>query len=116
MHNLIGPLLVSFNGDSEIFYHKFYKILINNSEVFKGLSHECSMLLVMEIPNLILGYITGATFTDDVLTFSYDENQFTDEGKSIITYISGYVFGTTYRRMRFSKMHNTTIISSVSHF
>lgn len=25
MHNLIGLLLVSFNGGSEIFYPKFYK-------------------------------------------------------------------------------------------
>ena len=114
MHDLIGSLLVSFNGDSEIFYPKFYKIFIDNSEVFKGLSHKCSMLLVTEITNLILGYITGATFIDDVPTFSYDENQFTQTEKSIITYISGYVFGTMYRRMRFSKLHNT--INSVCHF
>ena len=64
MHNLIGPLLVSFNGDSEIFYPKFYKFFIDNSEFFKGLSHACIMLLVMEIANLMLGYITGATFID----------------------------------------------------
>ena len=28
----------------------------------------------MDIANLILAYITGATFIDDVLTFSYDES------------------------------------------
>ena len=55
MHNLIGSLLVSFNGGSEIFYPKSYKIFIDNSEAFKWLSHECSMLLVIEIANLILG-------------------------------------------------------------
>lgn len=109
MHNLIGLLLVSFNGGSEIFYPKFYKIFIDNSEAFKGLSHECSMLLVMEIANLILRYITRATFIDDVPTFSYNGNQFTEKEKSIITYIIGYVFGTMFHRMRFSKLHNTTL-------
>ena len=63
----------------------------------------------MDIANLILAYITGATFTDDVLTYSYDENQFTGKGKSIITYISGYIFGTIYQRIRFSKLHNTSL-------
>ena len=70
------------------------------------------MLLVMEIANLILGCITGAKFIDDDPTFSYDENQFTEKKKSIITYISGHVFGTMYRRMRFSKLHNTTLYLS----
>lgn len=91
------------------FILSFIKIFIDNSEAFKGLSHECSMLLVMEIANLILRYITRATFIDDVPTFSYNGNQFTEKEKSIITYIIGYVFGTMFRRMRFSKLHNTTL-------
>ena len=63
----------SFNCDSEIFYPKFYKIFIDNPKVFKCLSHECSMLLVKEIGNLVLGHISGATFVYNVLTFSYDQ-------------------------------------------
>ena len=31
------------------------------------------MLLVLKIANLALGYISGVTFIDNVLTFSYDQ-------------------------------------------
>ena len=64
---------------------KFYKLFTENSEDFKGLSDKCSTLMVMEIANMILGYINGVSSIVHVLTFSYDKNQFTEKEKSIIT-------------------------------
>ena len=61
------------------------------------------MLLVMEVANVLIAYLAGATLNNDLLEFRYNENQFTAKRKSIIAYISGYVFGTMYRRIRFSK-------------
>ena len=65
----------------------------------RGLDINCTRLLEFEIA---IAYITGATYSDDVVHFDCD-TKFSAKEKSLIAYLSGYVFGAFYRRIRFSK-------------
>ena len=101
-YNLITPVINSFNGDVEKFYPSFYKVFVDAEDPFRGLDVNCTRLLGFEIANHILAYITGATYSDDVVHFDCD-TKFSAKKKSLIAYLSGYVFGAFYRRIRFSK-------------
>ena len=93
-YNLITPVINSFNGDVEKFYPNFYKVFVDDEDPFRGLDLNCIRLLGFEIANHILAYITGATYS----------NKFSAKENSLIEYLSGYVFGAFYRRIRFSKI------------
>ena len=67
---------------------------------FRGLDVNYTHLLGFEIANHILAYITGATYSDDVVHFDCD-TKFSAKEKSLIAYLSGYVFGAFYRRLSF---------------
>ena len=69
---------------------------------FRGLDVNCTHLLKFEIANHILAYTTRATHSEDVVNFDCD-TKFSAKEKSLIVYLSGYVFGAFYRRIRFSK-------------
>ena len=67
---------------------------------FRGLDLNFTRLLGFEIANHVLAYITGATYSDDVVHFDCD-TKFSAKEKSLIAYLSGYVFGVFYRRLCF---------------
>ena len=83
-YNLITPVINSFNGDVEQFYPNFYKVFVDVEDPFRG-------------------SITRATYSDDVVNFDCD-TKFSAKEKSLIAYLSGYVFGAFYRQIRFSKI------------
>ena len=101
-YSLIKHLLTAFNGNAEVFYPQFYKVF-SETNPFKNYNRNCSLLLGFEVGNHALSHLTGATFTADVITFAHTSNKFSEKERSIIGYLSGYVFGTFYRRIRFSK-------------
>ena len=102
-YNLITPVINSFNGDVEKFYPSFYKVFVDAEYPFRGLDVNCIRHLEFEIANQkILAYITGATYSDDVVHFHCD-TKYSAKEKSLIAYLSGYAFGEFYRRIRFSK-------------
>ena len=106
-YELIQPLLNSFNGDTEKFYPKFYKLFIDSENYNKDLDRHCSLMLSFEVANNVLAHLAGATFHDDVLEFDdSSSDSLSDKDMSLISYLAGYVFGTFYRRIRFSKSGN----------
>jgi len=107
-YNLIKNILVSFNGDAEKFYPSIYKAFIKENP-YKNLSTKSSRLLSFEVANHVLAHLTGVTFKDDIITFKCDEKKFNEKERSIIAYLGGYVFGTFYRRIRFSKSSNSSL-------
>ena len=104
-YNLMLPVIKSFKGDTEKFYPSFYKIFSNAENVYKNLGSQCSLLLSFEVANHVLSHLTGGTFKEDVITFDdfSCSEEFSEKESSLISYLSGYVFGTLYRRIRFSK-------------
>ena len=107
-YNSIKEVIVSFNGDPEKFYPEVYK-QFSSDNVFPSLHVLSSRLLCFEITNHILAHLTGATVEDDAVKFENKENEFDDKEKSIIAHLSGYVFGTFYRRIRFSKRDTASL-------
>ena len=69
---------------------------------FRRLVLNWTCLLGSKIADHVLAYINGATYSDDVVHFDCD-TKFSAKEKSLIAYLSGYVFGAFYRRIRFSK-------------
>ena len=72
VYNLITPVIKSFNGDVEKFYPSFYKVSVDAEDPSRGLEINCTRLLGFEIANRILVYITGATYSNDVVHFNCD--------------------------------------------
>ena len=54
------------------FIQKLPKVFVDAEDPFRGLDLECARLLVFEIANDLLAYITGATYSDDVVHFDCD--------------------------------------------
>ena len=99
---LLKDVIQNYNGDAGKFYPLFYKN-ISRKNVFLNLSKNCSTLLGFEVANLVLAHLSGNNFKEDVFDSNIHATQLSPKEKSIICYLGGYVFGTLYRRLRFSK-------------
>ena len=78
--------------------------MCNEAKDLKNPDHNCSMILRFEAVNQVLAHLTGEATCDDVLSFDDASSKFLSEKKiSVISYLLGYIFGTFYRRIRFSK-------------
>ena len=72
-YNLITPVINSFNGEVEHFHPSFYKVFVDAEQPFRGFDVKCIRLLGFEIANQkIIAYITGVTYSDDVVHFDCD--------------------------------------------
>ena len=62
--------------------------------VFGGsLNKHASLLLVFELANHVLGYVSGGSLQkESVAQFKYSSADLTDKEKSIVVYLAGYVF------------------------
>ena len=101
--NTMLPILNTVD-DTETFYAKFYHLFSDESCDYENLDHNCSLLLSFENVNHVVAHLAGAKIQDDVFTLEdTSSNSFTEKEISLISYLSGYVFSTFYRRIRFSK-------------
>ena len=100
-YEYVKDIIANFNGNAEKCYPLFYKA-VSGETVFKYLSKRSSILLGFEVANRVLSHLTGLTIkesSDDLKS----NISFTKKELNIISYLSGYVFGTFYRRIRTSK-------------
>ena len=74
------------------------------------MNHQCNVLLGFELSNYVLSYLsTNKIIDEDGFSFesihgsSEFKRDLTDREKSIVSYLSGYVISTFFRRIRFSK-------------
>ena len=104
----ILPVVNSFSGDPENFYPQIYK-LYSQPESYKNLGRDCRLILSFDLVNQILAHITGAKIHTDILVYeNSDISTLTEKDISIISYLSGYVFGTFYRRLRSMKSNTSS--------
>lgn len=99
----IRDVIKNFDGDAEKFYPSFYKC-VSQENVFGNLSRNCSLLLGFEVANHVLAHLSNSSYKEDTVDFKADSILFSKKEKSIICYLGGYVFGTLYRRIRYSKL------------
>ena len=105
-YHKISDSIIKFNGNSEKFLSTFYAAVSLN-DVFPLLSNECKLLLGFEVANHVLAYLAGGKVQNEVVVF--EEKRFDERQQSIISYVSGYVVGKFYRKLRFSKKIPRTI-------
>ena len=93
-------------GDGEKFYpfYKFYKCVTGEEITFKNISRRSSVILGFEVANHVLAHLTGSTIKESNVDF-YVAANFSKKENNInpISYLSGYVFSTFYRRIKSSK-------------
>ena len=93
-YKLILPVVNSLSGDTEKFYPQIYK-LYSQTEDYKNLIHDCSLILSFDVFDQILAHLTGAKIHTDILVYeNSDISTLTEKDILIISYLSGYVFGT----------------------
>ena len=94
----VKQVICDFNGDGETFFPLFYKCVSGEEIVFPRLSRRCSVLLGFEVANYVIARLTGSANINNIEgTPAKDLNE---KERKKVTYLSGYVFGTLYRRIR----------------
>jgi len=104
-YDVMKNLISGFNGDVEKFYPKFYKLFIDATKTdnpFNGLSQQSSLIFAFDLANHVVAHLTGLKVVDDAVSVKSDV-QFSEKDGTVIFYLSGYVVGTYYKRIRFSK-------------
>ena len=100
-YEYVKQVICDFNGDGETFFPLYYKCVSGEKIVFSRLSRRCSVLLGVEVANYIISHLTGNPNINNIEdTPAKDLNE---KEKKIVMYLSGYIFGTLYRRIRRSK-------------
>ena len=85
VHNLISNVVLSFKGDAEKFYLAFYKCISDAENPSGGSLNKHVPLLLGELANHVLGYLSGGSFEkDSVAQFKYSSADLSDKEKSII--------------------------------
>ena len=103
-YQFVRDLIGCFNGDLEKFYPTFYKCVSSDENAFKNLSRRSSRILGYEVANHVVAHLTGSFVKESGSGVELRPNvSFTEKESDIIKYLSGYVFGTIYRRIRLSK-------------
>ena len=97
----VKDIIANFNGNAEKFYPLFYKA-VSAETIFKNLTKRSSILLGFEVANRVLSHLTCSAIKESSVDLVSDI-LFTKKELNIINYLSGYVFGTFYRRIRTSK-------------
>ena len=91
----------NFNGNAEKFYPEIYNCFSQNV-VFKNLSKNASLVLGLEVANHVLAHLSSSSSFQDPAHLDTETGNFSEKEIAIVTYLSGYVFGTLYRRIRSS--------------
>ena len=107
IYDLVRDVIKTFNGDAEKFYPKFYKVFIEAENPFRKLNRNCSLLLGFELANHVLSHLSHGVIKEDKVE-TCTSTSFTEKERSIVAYLAGYVFGTSYRRIRFSKAEKSS--------
>ena len=94
----VADAIVNFKGDLEKFYPAFYAAISSN-DVFPGRSKECQTNTWIRIGKP--SFLSGGRFEKEIVVF--EEKNMNDKEKAIISYISGYIIGKFYRKLRFGK-------------
>ena len=115
--SFVTNIIKDFKGDGEKFYPLFYKAVIDN-DIFPSLSKKCSRLLGFDVANKVLAHLTSSSSPSSSSSSTsasssqptqssvhdYLCSSLTEKQLNIVTYLSGYVFSTLYKIMRFSAL------------
>ena len=108
-YNLVKDTIISFkaSGNDEKFYPAFYKCVSDAESFLQGVSKMPAQLVGFEAAYHVRIHISGGMNNKGDNNAEVSRNSFSEKDRSIICYLAGYVFGTLYRRLRFSSNKDT---------
>ena len=105
-YSCIKPAIAEFDGNAEKFYPRFYKCIAQELPL-RNLSRHSCLLVGFELANHILAHLNNSKYSERLLPKKFDPASFSKKDIACISYLSGYVFSTFYRRIRHSRRWNT---------
>ena len=108
VYNLVSEVVFKFKGDAEKFYPDFV-FLFQSNKIFEELDHNCNVLIGFDLANHVLAFLVNSKLIGDSINFQQQQSDFSLKDIEIITYLSGYVVGTLYRRIQYSKRAKTMV-------
>ena len=102
----VKNVIKKFDGDGEKFFPSSYNCVSGDKHDFPRLSRKCSVLLGYGVSNSILAHLNGQLKQDNTNNNISTVIELNCKEKNIVAYLSGYVFGTLYRRIRRSKTYS----------
>ncbi len=105
-YSCIKPAITEFNGNAEKFYPHFYKC-VSQELPLRNLSRHSCLLVGFELANHILAHLNDSKYSEKLHPKKFDPASFSKKDTACISYLSGYVFSTFYRRIRHSRKWNT---------
>lgn len=103
---IISHIVENFSGDAEVFYADFYGLLLENCLPNKFTDITLSNILLTEVANHILIYLTSA---DDKNILGNEDGNSTEKIAfslkeiNVIQYMAGYVIHKLYKKIKFSE-------------
>ena len=94
--HLLNPVFEKFNGSADKYFSQMHQF--TQSHIFKNLSRVMSNLLLTEVSNNCLQFLTTHKTEEVVVPFQWSEKL-----KSIVGYLAGYCFRTVYSQIHRSK-------------
>ena len=112
VYTLVRPVVTEFiSGKTENFLTKFYKVVRMNSKEpspFK-MSKNSNLLFGYDLANFVKVHLESSTSDKAEKSVKSINQTLSAKENDIICYLSGYVFGTLYRRIRLSSNCSTNI-------
>lgn len=105
-YSCIKPAITDFDGNAEKFYPLFYRY-VSKELPLKNLSRHSCLLVGFELANHVLAHLNSSKHSENLQPKKFDPATFSKKDTACISYLSGYVFSTFYRRIRRSKRWNT---------
>ena len=94
LDQFVRKVIENFNGNGEKFYPQFYDCVSGDEIIFRGLNKRCSVILGLEVANVVLAHLTGSCASDTLC--SVDIQELDGNERNIVKYLNGYVFHTLY--------------------
>ena len=113
-YQFVRDLIGCFNGDLENSTQLSTMCVSSDENAFKNLLRRSSRILGYEVANHVVAHLTGSFVKESGSGVELRPNvSFTEKESDIIKYLSGYVFGTIYRRTRLQNLHRACLVSKV---
>ena len=92
-YKFVRKVIENFNGNGEKFYPQFYDCVSGDEIVFRGLNKSCSVILGLEVANVVLAHLTGSCASDTLCSVVIQE---LDGKKEIMLSIRVAMFSILY--------------------
>ena len=105
---IFQPAMKAYKGDAGTFFSSCYKLFQPGKHIFKNLPVLLSTLLCTEITNIRLAHFVFRN-SEELAKEAENVIKFTEKDNNCIQYLSGYCFGSIFKKIRRKKQWESDI-------